>query len=209
MRRKAWLWCVFSLLLALVLYALRSPVWYNFAVVGWWLFFDNISSRLTNQTTLDLLIHKHYSSFAKLFLILLLAGILLEVSASLLLGLWSYPLLWSLKPMWLMLLINLWGYLCYPLMFMSLWEMYVVMRTLVGRWWIALCGSIFMGIILWEVPNLFSLDWIYHIPFVPWSIFGLNIVIISGWSLLFLIPLYIYGLLGLIPKYSTDILRDS
>jgi len=59
----------------------------------------------------------------------------------------------------------------------------------------AIIISMLVGIIIWEIPNLFTQDWIYIIPFIPWEILQINIVVIIGWPILIIGPVYIYKLL--------------
>ena len=49
------------------------------------------------------------------------------------------------------------------------------------------------GIIIWEIPNLFSKDWIYTIPYISFNIIGINIIVIIGWVVLIGFPVYIYN----------------
>jgi len=70
--------------------------------------------------------------------------------------------------------------------------MYVLLKSKIKASFIPLAISVVMGIIIWEIPNLFSKDWIYYIPAINLEIFNLNIIIIFGWTLLILIPFYIY-----------------
>ncbi len=85
-------------------------------------------------------------------------SILVEVVGSILLNLWSYPKLWSLSPFSLLLLMNAVGYLCYPFIFMSLREMYNFVHSLIKNPGIAVPASMLLGIIIWEVPNIYSKD---------------------------------------------------
>lgn len=174
------------------LYFYKSIVWYNFAVWGWWLFFDCLSHWQGNKTTLDLILKKKYHDFLKLYGLLLLISVIMEVVVSLVFGLWSYPKLWGIEPPWLLILVNSWGYLSYPIIFISFMEMYAFFYTLIRRKWIAIISFLILGIVIWEVPNIFSQDWVYHIPFVDYNLGGLNLVVIFGWILLLLIPVYVY-----------------
>ncbi len=51
------------------------------------------------------------------------------------------------------------------------------------------------GILLWEIPGTTAGDWAYTIPFSSIALFGINFVVILGWSLLIAGPLLIYCLL--------------
>ena len=58
--------------------------------------------------------------------------------------------------------------------------------------------SMLLGIVIWEIPNIYSKDWIYTIPYITYEIFHINLVVILGWILLILGPVYIYKIL--LPK---------
>ena len=112
---------IISLLLILLsayLYSLKSIIWFNFAVFGFWFLFDSLAHWRGKKTTLDLLFNKP-KKFAYLYLTLLVLAVLIELIGSLTLHLWSYPKLWAIKPVSLMLFINLLGYLCYPFILIS------------------------------------------------------------------------------------------
>ncbi len=192
MRKLILLVGVLILIISGVLYFYKNVVWYNFAVFGWWLLFDCLSHWQGNRTTLDLILKKKYEDFFKLYGLLLLISIVMEVVASLIFGLWSYPKLWSIKPLGLLILVNLWGYLSYPIIFISFMEMYAFLYTLLRRKWLAVISFLSLGIMIWEVPNVFSKDWIYKIPYISLNLFGLNVVVIFGWVLLLFIPVYTY-----------------
>ncbi len=180
-----------------ILFFLQNRFWYFIAPFAVLIIFDRLSSYAGNKTTLDLIINKKYKSFIKLFLLLFFLGVAIEVVGSHLLGLWSYPKLWSLEPMWFMLMINFIGYLTYPVILMSFREMYALSRSLIKTKFLAVAATMVAGIIVWELPNVISKDWIYRIPYVSWSILGVNIVVIVGWVILILGPYYVYELLDL------------
>ncbi len=192
MRRTIFLVAILLLICSGLLYFYKSIVWYNFAVWGWWLFFDCLSHWKGNKTTLDLILQKKYYDFFKLYGLLLLISVIMEVVASIVFSLWSYPKLWEIEPLWLLILVNFWGYLSYPIILISFMETYAFLYTLIRRKWIAVISFLVVGIVIWEVPNIFSQDWIYHIPWVDYNLLGLNVVVIFGWVILLLIPVYVY-----------------
>ncbi len=171
-----------------------------FGVFGVWLFFDNLNHFSGNKTTLDLITKKKYHQFFVLYLVLLLASILIEVIGSIILKLWSYPKLWAYEPLSLLLLVNGWGYLSYPIILMSFKEMYSFVKSFFKNKFVSVIISMLMGIIIWEVPNLFSRDWVYNIPYIHWEIFQINVVVIIGWIILILGPFYLYKLVDRIVK---------
>jgi len=188
MNRKIF-YCLTPLLFMVsgLLYYYHSKIWYNFLVFGAWFLFDNLASLRKQKTTLDIIIKKKYKLFLEVYLVLLGFGILIELLGSILLGLWSYPKLWSIEPFWFMLLINIVGYLCYPFILISFIEEYRFFKTIVKRWW-AVILSVVVGILIWEIPNVFSRDWIYNIPYFKSELFGVNLIVILGWLILVIFP---------------------
>lgn len=193
MRKVIWLISVVCILITIYLYATKSAFWHNFGVVGIWLLFDNLAHLRKRKTTLDLIINKKYKKFFTFYFALLILAILIEVIGSLILKLWSYPILWSYEPLWLLVLVNAWGYLFYPFILMSLRETYNFFNSLIKIRIVDVIISMLLGILIWEVPNVFSQDWIYNIPYITLEIFHINIVVIVGWSILILSPIYIYN----------------
>lgn len=57
--------------------------------------------------------------------------------------------------------------------------------------------SVVAGIIIWEVPNIYSKDWIYTLPYNSLEILNINVIIILGWFILILGPRYIANMLNL------------
>ena len=70
--------------------------------------------------------------------------------------------------------------------------MYTLVKSKIKTSLISIIVSVIMGVIIWEIPNLFSMDWIYHIPIVSLEIFNINIIVVLGWALLILVPNYLY-----------------
>jgi hypothetical protein len=200
MKKLSWSLSIVLIILTLILYFLKSPYWYNPAVIGVWLFFDNIAHLQKNKTTLDLIFNQKYKKFLCLYFALLILAVLIEVIGSLVLKLWSYPKLWAIEPLWLMLLINFVSYLFYPFILMSFKEMYVVIKSFIKNKYISCIIFMLLGIIIWEIPNIFSQDWIYNIPFISFEIFHINIIVIIGWIILIVAPLYVYKLVDKLIK---------
>ena len=146
------------------------------AVVGVWLVFDYLSSRMKNKTTLDLLINANYKKFIMLYLSLAILGGLIEIIGNLLLNFWTYTFL---SPIVLIISIPLF----YPFILMSFIEMYAFINSLLKNHLISLLASMFIGIMIWEIPNLYSQDWIYTITFITLEVLSINIAVIAGWVL--------------------------
>lgn len=187
-RRIYYLLTLVLLLISIILYYYQSIVWYNFLLLGSWLLFDNLAHWKKQKTTLDLITQKKYRLFLEVYSILLIFGILLEIVGSLWLGLWSYPKLWALEPSWLLISISLWGYLSYPFILISFIEMFRFFRT-IGNKYLAIIISMATGILIWEIPNVYSQDWVYQINFFSYELFGVNLVVMVGWIILITIPL--------------------
>lgn len=173
--------------ISILLFALKSAYWYYPAVYGVWLFFDNLSFLRGNKTTLDLLIEKKYKKFIVLYLSLFVFGFLIEVFGRMILNLWTYPLV---DP----IILNTIGLIGYPFILMSYRETYVFLNSFLKNSLFSVLLSMLFGITIWEVLNVFSNNWIYKIPYVTFEIFHINIVVIVGWVILILGPIYIYGI---------------
>jgi len=180
------------IIFSMILYYQKSPFWFNPAVVGFWLLFDNISHTLKNKTTLDLIIDKKYIKFLDLYFLLIVLAVFIEGTGSLLLKFWSYPKLWSFQPLSKLAIVNIIGYLFYPFIFMSFRELYSLLLSKLKNNITTITLATLLSIIIWEIPNNTSLDWVYSIPFINLEIANINIFILATWILLILIPIYIY-----------------
>ena len=87
--------------------------------------------------------------------------------------------------------------LLYPFILFSCREMFSWLESITKNYWSALFGSVLLGVIIWEVPNVFSPDWVYVVLFLPLTLFSINILVILGWFFLIIFPLFIYKALGL------------
>ena len=195
MRKIISILTVLLIIISLWLYIDKSPFWYYTGVIAIWFLFDNLSHYVKNNTTLDLLIKKDYKPFFKIYLTLLILSVIIEVIGSLILGLWIYPKLWALVPFWFLLVMNILGYLLYPIILISCIEMFNFFKYLTKNYFLAVISAMLVGIIIWEIPNIFSQDWIYQIPFITGEILRINIVVIIGWAILIIGPVYIKKIL--------------
>jgi len=191
------------ILWAIVWYFRENKFWYFVAPFGAFLLFDYLSHLRGNKTTLDILFEKKYSNFIKLYLILFVFGIFIEVVGSYTLGLWSYKLSnynsqfsycleLTIKNPRLFL-----GWVGYPIILMHFKEIYSFIGSFFRSKPITVIISMILGILIWEIPNNRTLDWIYKIPFVNFEVLGINIIVIVGWGILILVPLWIYRHLGI------------
>jgi len=168
-----------------ILYFQKNPYWYYPAVLGVFLLFDYLSYLRKNKTTLSILFSKKYKLFFRLYLYLFILGLLIELIGRFLLNLWHYPLV---NP----IIKNTLGFIFYPFILMSFKEMYFFLKSFFKRKTITTISAMILGIIIWEIPNVFSKDWIYTIPIIKQEILGINIIVIIGWVILIQGPIIIY-----------------
>jgi len=171
----------FSIIVAL----LGINFWYFPGVIGFWLFFDYFSSKKNKNTAIQIFI-KNKKEFFKLYFLMFMLGCTIETVGRFIFGLWIYP---PYTNIWWDLL-NL---LFYPFILFSFREMYESSLIVIKNKVFAFVVSMFFGILIWEIPNLYSIDWIYTIPFITFEIFKINIVVIFGWSILIAFPVWIYN----------------
>ncbi len=152
---------------------LKIHHWYYPAVISVWLVFDCLTK--SNKTAFSLIINRKYKQFIKLYLALFLFGLTIEIIGQYFLHFWYYP---ELQTALMLITIPFF----YPFILMSFREMYETIRRKIKK---ALIPTTFLGIIIWEIPNLTSKDWIYTIPWFP-EIGGINMLVILGWPILIL-----------------------
>jgi hypothetical protein len=163
---------------------LKINFWYFPAVIGVWLFFDYFSSIKNNNTAIQIL-RKNKKDFLRLYIFMFMFGCTIEIIGRFILRLWFYPSYTNV----IFDLVNL---IFYPFILLSFREMYNSIKIICKNWIVTTILSMLLGIIIWEIPNLYSKDWIYTIPFISFEILHLNIIVIIGWSILILGPLIIY-----------------
>ncbi|MBT4376160.1 hypothetical protein HOD29_02190 [archaeon] len=168
---------------SIVLALFKIKLWYFAGVFGLWFLFDYLTSMKKKDTTIQLFI-KDKKTFFNLYLVLLAVGMSIEYIGRFLLGWWHYT-----SPKYLEIFVIL-----YPFMLFSLREMYESTKMFLKNRVFAFIAAMVIGIIIWELPNLISLSWIYAMPF-GFEIVGINIIVIIGWALLIGIPLYVYDML--------------
>ncbi|MBI2545236.1 MAG: hypothetical protein HYW22_01385 [Candidatus Aenigmarchaeota archaeon] len=97
---------------------------------------------------------------------------------------WVYPHINSILGEILLLLF-------YPFILFSFREMFITMNNFMHNKNTAFLLSTILGIIIWEIPNLYSVDWIYLSNYT--RILTLPINIIVSWVFLILLPVYVYN----------------
>lgn len=179
-RKISWLVSIITISLSIQWYIQRNHFWFYPAVVGIWLFFDNLSHSQKNKTTLDLVIKREYNKFIPLYLGLMILGFFIELIGVKIFKFWVYPAytiqIWLTLP------------LMYPFILMSFKETYCLIYSLCKEKLFSVLLSMVIGYIIWEIPNLYSDDWVYTIPYF---------IVFIGWYILIVAPLYVYKLLNL------------
>lgn len=161
----------------------ENTLWHYPAVLGVWLFFDFLSFKINKKSTLDLIFENKLKKFGKLFFILFIFGAMIELIGRVWLNLWHYTD--SLDE-------SIIGYLFYPFILMSFKELYESLKKFSKNKVTLTTLSVVLGVIIWEIPNVFSKDWVYTIPLITFEIFGINIIVILGWIILIQGTLKIY-----------------
>jgi len=196
-RLIAWVLAVILTAISAVLYFKESHYWYNYLVFGMLFLFDNLSHARKNKTTLDLIFKKKYKKFLVLFFWLFVLGMIIELIGHFWLGFWYYKFI---NPPSEHIIANIIGFLTYPLVLMSFREMYNFIHSFIKNLVLSVVLSMILGITIWEIPTLHTKDWVYNFPYISLEIFGLNIVVISGWTILILSPRLVYKLVDIFYK---------
>ena len=164
---------------------LKINHWYFPAVIGVWFIFDYIAYNKNKNTTLSFLFNDK-KKFFNLYLVMFFLGATIELIGRFLLNLWDYPFINNLYLEFVLLLF-------YPFILFSFRELYESIILKLKNKFLAFISAMVAGIIIWEIPNLFSKDWIYTIPYISFNIIGINIIVIIGWVVLIGFPVYIYN----------------
>jgi hypothetical protein len=160
-------------------------LWYLPAVLGIWLIFDYISSIKNKHTALQIL-KNNKKKFIKLLFLMFMLGCTIEIIGRFILNLWIYPFQTTV-------LLELLGLVGYIFILLSFREMYESLAIIIKNKTLLFICSIILGIIIWEIPNLFIYSWIYTIPYISLEIFKINIIVIIGWTALIGFPVWIYN----------------
>ena len=185
MRKIAGITSIILLFLAIYSYSIKSIYWYYIGVIGVWIFFDNLANSRKRKTTLDLLLQKRYFKFIKLYILLVILGILIETIGNWIFGFWSYTYLSKLVE-YITLPIF------YPFILMSFAESYNWVYSFNKNKTYSTILAMIIGIIIWEIPNVYSKDWIYNAPYFKAQLYGIPILVIIAWLFLIWAPLYVY-----------------
>ena len=180
-----------------VLFYTKNLYWYFIAPFGLWLIFDSLSYYRKRETILNLLFEKRYKDFLKLFTLLYIAGILIELCGDVF-QLWNYKIgeqkasgtikisdthFYTLKTL---------GFFVYPAILMHFRELYSFIRSFFKQKITAVVCATLIGVLLWEVVNLLTYDWTYTVPFFDVEFYGINVFIIVTWVFLIVVPQWAY-----------------
>ena len=159
--------------------------WYFLGVFGFWFVFDYFSSIKNNNTGIQIFI-KSKKKFLKLYFLMFMLGCAIEIIGRFVFNLWIYPL--YSNP-----LFDITNLLIYPFILMSFRESYETLKIIFNKKSLSFIGAMILGILIWEIPNLVSRDWLYTIPFISLEIIGINIIVIIGWAILIGFPIWIFN----------------
>jgi len=193
---------VIIIVVSIILYLKGSSYWFYPAPIGFWLFFDILSNWRGNKTTIDLLYKKDYWKFIKFYIGLFIFGMVIEAVGSILFNLWSYkltnylPTISTVIESTISKPLRILGWFIYPFMLMQFKGLYQIVKSSFKSGVISTLLSMLIGITIWEVPNVYSQDWIYQIPFSNFEIFKINLVVVVGWVILIWAPIILYDLLN-------------
>lgn len=165
----------------------KEGLWYFPAVFGILMIFDYFSSMKNKDTALQLLVN-NIAKFRQLYVLMFLLGATIELLGKFMFKLWSYPYQTNL-------FLDLIGLLFYPLILMSFREMYESISLLIKNKSLTFIIAAILGVLIWEIPNVFIDSWIYNIPYINLEIFKINIIVIIGWVILIGFPIWIYKIL--------------
>ena len=169
----------------LLVYGLVSSIlysnftWYSYFVVGTTLFFAFINYLLKN----DSLFEKNLKYLLKTYLTYILFTILIEVIGRFILHFWYYPHFNYINQLVHVLLIG------YPFAFFSIYEFYKIINKYILNSILAVIVVTILCVFTHELPNIYSWEWIYTIPYIKFNILNINIIVIIGWVFLILVPL--------------------
>ena len=84
----------------------------------------------------------------------------------------------------------------YPFGSMFAREAFQTINSHIKSYRAAIIITTLVNIIIWEIPNLFSYDWIYTVPYLEklTILNHLNILIFLTWPLLIIFPLMVYNI---------------
>ena len=188
--------------ISVFLYRGDSLYWFYPAPIGAWLFSDALFYFRGGKTTLQLVFNKKWKELLTLYIVFFVIGILLELIGSILFNLWSYKLAGytpTISAVFNSMHTNplsALGWFIYPFMLVQFIGLYGFINSFFKNTVVSTVMSMILGIFMWEIPNVYSRDWVYAIPFVHWSILGVNVVVIVGWLILIQLPVQVNNFLN-------------
>lgn len=161
--------------------------WHFTAVIGVWFVFDYFASYKHKNTTIQIL-KENKQRFFQLYLMIFFLGCSFELIGRFILNWWIYP---NINTVFLEILLLLF----YPFILFSFREMYNALGVVIKNKIMTFVFSMLLGVIIWEIPNMFSKDWVYMVPYSNLEILNLPVIIIIGWSTLIGLPLIVYSVI--------------
>ncbi len=161
--------------------------WMFLMPIGGWLISDYLAASRDKTTTLKLFM-KDKEKFFYLSVLLFFYASSAELVGRYILGWWVYPTISSKYHEFLILLI------VYPFGSAFVREIFQYVNSYIKSYGLSILIVALIHIIVWEVPNLFSYDWKYTVPYLAnlTVLNHINILIILAWPLLIIFPLMIY-----------------
>ncbi|OGK37750.1 hypothetical protein A3B02_00495 [Candidatus Roizmanbacteria bacterium RIFCSPLOWO2_01_FULL_42_14] len=155
--------------------------WYTSFVIGGTLFLGYINHKLRHGSFFEKLIQQP-KTLLLTYGLYVISALLIDAVGKQLFRLWHYP---SLNPSEQIFHVYLLGY---PFAFFMVYESWILIKHSVTYMPLAFIITFLVNAFVHEIPNTYAGEWIYTIPFITSEIFGVNIVVILGWSLLLKIP---------------------
>lgn len=121
----------------------------------------------------------------KTYLAYLIITVAIEIVGRGMLQLWSYPHLSSAAQVIHVFVIG------YPFAFFLIFESYKLLKKVLKSTTQTIIITTLISASIHEIPNIFAWEWKYTIPFIRFEILQVNIVVIIGWIILVLIPLFV------------------
>ncbi len=152
-----------------------NKIWYSFFSIGLTIFLGLINLKIKNKSAITEICSKP-RRFIKIYTIYLVIGIIYEILGNYFLHLWYYP---SFNFAEMIIHVFLIGY---PFALFSAYETYRILHS--KNLFLGIISTTLLSAFIHEIPNIYAQEWIYTIPYIKWSILGINIIVVIGWVLL-------------------------
>ena len=155
--------------------------WYGYFVVGGAVFLASVNYGKGEKTLLWLL-ENDKKRLVRIYLLYTLAAVAIELVGRFGFHLWHYNLHGSLVQFINVFLIT------YQFAFFLIYELFILLRKYIATIPFLFAVLVVINAFVHEIPNTFAHEWVYTIPGISYEIFGINIVVIAGWSILVAVP---------------------